>query len=862
MKKLILLFSFISINVFSQTFAIPTTGTTKIHPLIGPIEYRGIQETALVDTVSSMIVGAGNKKNLNSATIYGYSQYDPGGNIFHAATDNSTFLSRMDYNANGIDIQGGNVSRESDFFINSDGSMQAVSTFTNWAGLSYDITSSGHVGTFQTQYSLLDRVNGDARWLGINNGWKIAGNSGTTISNFIGTTDNVSFRFRTNNVQRAILDSIGRLQVPNHVSIGSGGAFYSTSPVVLDNEEIFTGTAPSISRGYYGYVESQHSSGTGQIYGLQLDLKNSSSGTTVPGSRGLFIRNYLNSVLNFGNAAFIGANIQMITTSTQTGTVLNAEAVSISTPVFTGSKPTTNMGLYVQNMGVSGVTTSSGLRIDAQSGSTNNYGVIVGGGLNGFGTLTPTSNMHIVGSSGATLRIQDGNEGVTKVLTSDANGNASWASFASSLVATAPLSISNDTISISKSTTSINGYLSSTDWNIFNNKQTALSGTGYVYQSGSTTSYTNSIPNSSLANSTISGISLGSNLSNHTVGYGLSGSSYNGSGAIAWTADSTVLASKLYVTAKTAQFITSTSTNTLTNKSITSPTITVGSDATGDMYYNGGSGAFTRLAAGGAGKFLMFNGTGSAPIVSTLVLPNAIQTGNVVYATTTNTYGSTSNLNYIGGTLKAINAIDVYGMVAKQSGSGAGAFFGTYDNNDKETFFGQYGTTYAGNYGSTSIPFANSAVFKRTGTTTANSGGIVFSEGYTSCLIGSTSTNMGWVQSNIGLKIDQMSNLHTAPTYALDVNNGDIALATAGKKLRYKTGVSNCSAGTGTLSGGTVTISTTAVTSSSLIFITDTGGSNIGSLSVGTVTNGVSFVVNSNNVLDGSTFNWFIIEPY
>ena len=40
--------------------------------------------------------------------------------------------------------------------------------------------------------------------------------------------------------------------------------------------------------------------------------------------------------------------------------------------------------------------------------------------------------------------------------------------------ATAPLSISSNVISISQSTTSTSGYLSSTDWNTFNNKQSAL----------------------------------------------------------------------------------------------------------------------------------------------------------------------------------------------------------------------------------------------------------------------------------------------------------------------------------------------------------------------------------------------------
>lgn len=87
-------------------------------------------------------------------------------------------------------------------------------------------------------------------------------------------------------------------------------------------------------------------------------------------------------------------------------------------------------------------------------------------------------------------------------------------------------------------------------------KQAALSGTGYLVFSGTTPSYTTSIPNGSLTNSTISGIALGANLSNLTTGYGLSGSSYNGSGAIAWTTDTTVVVSKLYFTAKVSAYIT------------------------------------------------------------------------------------------------------------------------------------------------------------------------------------------------------------------------------------------------------------------------------------------------------------------
>lgn len=89
---------------------------------------------------------------------------------------------------------------------------------------------------------------------------------------------------------------------------------------------------------------------------------------------------------------------------------------------------------------------------------------------------------------------------------------------------------------------------------------------------------------------------------------------------------------------------------------------------------------------------------------------------------------------------------------------------------------------------------------------------------------------------------------------------GNLELQMLGNKIKIPTGT-NSSAGQATLVGGTVTVSTTAVTASSLIFLTNGGVSGTqGFLSVGTITAGTSFVINSSSGTDTSTINWIIIN--
>lgn len=95
----------------------------------------------------------------------------------------------------------------------------------------------------------------------------------------------------------------------------------------------------------------------------------------------------------------------------------------------------------------------------------------------------------------------------------------------------------------------------------------------------------------------------------------------------------------------------------------------------------------------------------------------------------------------------------------------------------------------------------------------------------------------------------------------LTLDNGTLYLGTAGNGIAIAEG-SDATLGTATLSGGTVTVSTAAVTANSRIFVfVQTPGGTQGHLSIGTVTAGTSFVINSTSGSETSTVAWIIFEP-
>jgi len=138
------------------------------------------------------------------------------------------------------------------------------------------------------------------------------------------------------------------------------------------------------------------------------------------------------------------------------------------------------ISFYVANNGsgkafsVSNTLGSFGNMYEGSYNGTSNFAV------NYLGEITGTKFIKSGGTSSQFLK---------------ADGSVDTNTYLQSVAATLPLGSTGGTspvISITQATTSSNGYLSSTDWNTFNGKQSALSGTGFVKISGTTISYDNS----------------------------------------------------------------------------------------------------------------------------------------------------------------------------------------------------------------------------------------------------------------------------------------------------------------------------------------------------------------------------------
>lgn len=97
---------------------------------------------------------------------------------------------------------------------------------------------------------------------------------------------------------------------------------------------------------------------------------------------------------------------------------------------------------------------------------------------------------------------------------------------------------------------------------------------------------------------------------------------------------------------------------------------------------------------------------------------------------------------------------------------------------------------------------------------------------------------------------------HNAGASQLD---DDVTIAVA-KRLKFASGT-NQRAGNATLAAGTVTVNNASVTANTVVMLTrKTSGGTIGTAITYTLNAGTSFTINSDNILDTSTFSYLLIE--
>ena len=258
---------------------------------------------------------------------------------------------------------------------------------------------------------------------GSGGGWLLTGNNVTDANHFLGTTNWMSLKLKAADKLLGVFDPNGSVFFGVDASGSTVNAFVFGPRSQATASESFALGQDVISEGWRSFgigTSARARSSNSMAIGWGANTGNSGSASIAIGQNATTNANAATSIGRNSSASgddsmSIGYNSN---STTSQSLALGASSVANGVGSTALGNSATSSGLYSTAIGYQ-ATTSQARAIVLGNSADASVGV-------GIGTNSPNSKLHIVSSASSGFQYQDGNEANGKVLTSDANGKATW----------------------------------------------------------------------------------------------------------------------------------------------------------------------------------------------------------------------------------------------------------------------------------------------------------------------------------------------------------------------------------------------------------------------------------------------------